>query len=721
MPHHTRRFIDPVSLRALAVLSLSACFVITAAVDASAQLRKRVYASGFNAPLAFVQDPSDRTVQYVVQQGGVIRTIRNGVVLAAPFLDLSGVVLAGGEQGLLGLAFPPDYATSGRFYVYYSAPSFGENTGCQQPNPMANHSTVARFKRSTANPLVADPTVHKEMVWSTGLPYIEHPFGNHNGGNMAFGPDGFLYIGTGDGGSGNDPCNNAQNPASLLGKILRIDVSVADGDAKGFRIPATNPFQPGNGLGARPEIWDFGLRNPWRWSFDDPAHGGTGALVIGDVGQNLFEEVDYEPAGNGGRNYGWSIKEGVHSHIPPSVDRPAGPQPLIDPIHEYDHSFGISITGGYVYRGLRLGAAYRGRYFFADFGSGRVWSLGLTIDVAGEAHVANIIEHTNELGFIGNISSFGVDADGELYIVDYSGRILTVDGPPLSRTRGDVDGDFRTDLVVWRPTDGVWYVAKSSTSFTTAMTAPSGSGAGDVPLMGDLDGDGQRDLVTWRPSTGAFGWVLSSTNYTRGGSTHWGGFGDVPLVGDLDGDGRGDLVVWRPSTGDWFWLKSSSNYTAGDTRRWGGSGDVPLLADFDGDGRDDITVFRPSTGDWFWLKSTANWFAGDTRRWGGQGDQPLLGDFDGDGKADITVFRPSTGQWFWVTSASGYRSGFVTTWGGQGDVPLLGDVDGDGKADIAVWRPPTGEWFWLMSTTGFTAGFVRAWGSGSVGDVPVVK
>ena len=691
-------------------LTLVGLLLIVSATNAAAQLNSRVYVTGFTAPVAFVQDPSDRTVQYVVQQAGLIRVIHNGIVQATPFLDLRGVVLAGGEQGLLGLAFPPDYGTSGRFYVYFSAPG--------DPN-FANHSTVARYKRSSANPLVADPTVHKEMVWSTGLPYIEHPFGNHNGGNMAFGPDGFLYIGTGDGGSADDPGNNAQNPASLLGKMLRIDVSVADGDAKGFRIPETNPFP----LGARPEIWDFGLRNPWRWSFDDPAHGGTGALVIGDVGQNLFEEVDYEPAGKGGRNYGWSIREGFHAHL----NKAAAFGPLIDPIHEYDHSFGVSITGGFVYRGLRLGAAFRGRYFFADFGSGRVWSLGLSIDPNGEAHVVNIIEHTSQLGGVGNVSSFGVDADGELYIVDYSGRILAIDGR-RSSVAGDVDGDFRTDLVVWRPTDGVWYASESSAGYTSTMTTPFGSrAAGDIPLMADLDGDGQRDFITWRSSTGVFAWVLSSTNYTSGGSKQWGQppLGDMPLLGDFDGDGRGDLVVWRAQTGEWFWLTSSSGYTSAFTTRFGGLGDQPLLGDFDGDGRADITVWRPSTGQWFWLTSSSGWTAGGVRTFGSGtvGDMPLLGDFDGDGRSDLVVWRAPSGQWFWLTSSSGWSAGGSRTFGSgsAGDIPLVGDFDGDGRADITVWRSPSGEWFWLTSSSGWSLGASRTFGSGTVGDMPMMK
>src|SRR5262245_14550132 len=213
---------------------------------ADAQLRKSTFVTGLTQPVAFVQDPSDSAVQYVVQQAGLIRVIRNGALQATPFLDLRSSISAGGERGLLGLAFPPNYATSGRSFVYFNDPN--------------GDIVVARFKRSASNALVADPASRFDLRWSTGLRVILHPdFGNHNGGNLQFGPDGYLYIGTGDGGGGNDPSNNAQNLGSLLGKMLRIDVvSVSEAQAAGFVVPPDNPFP---GIGA-PEIWDIGLRNP---------------------------------------------------------------------------------------------------------------------------------------------------------------------------------------------------------------------------------------------------------------------------------------------------------------------------------------------------------------------------------------------------------------------------------------------------------------------------
>jgi glucose/arabinose dehydrogenase len=399
-------------IRRVFVAFLAVAVVPTAA---AAQLRAIRYASGFSLPVAFVQDPSDAAVQYVVEQGGVIRVLKDGAVQGAPFLDLRGAVLSGGERGLLGLAFPKDYGTSSRFYVNFTRVPDG-------------HTVVARFKRS-ADPLVADPQSRFDLVWSTGNPYIVQPFANHNGGCIAFGPDGYLYIAMGDGGSGDDPLGLAQNPDELLGKMLRIDVNVADNHPQGFVVPAGNA-----GL-RRPEIWSLGWRNPWKFSFDDPARGGTGAMIVADVGQNRWEEIDYEPAGAGGRNYGWRNREATHDNVTTVPLYSAA----TEPIFEYDHVTGASISGGYVYRGTNIPPA-RGRYIFADFVFRRVWSLQLTIDATtGEATASGLVEHTAELGgsdYLGNISGFGVDAAGEIYLISYSGgailRIARVPSAPAN-------------------------------------------------------------------------------------------------------------------------------------------------------------------------------------------------------------------------------------------------------------------------------------------------
>ncbi len=384
-----------------------------AATPAAAQvsLRPRVHVSGLSSPVAFVPDPTNPAVQFVVEQGGRVRVVSNGELQASDFLDLRSAITSGGERGLLGMVFAPDYATSRRFYV-----NFTDQSG---------NTVIARFRCPSTTPLLADAASRFDLQWPSGQRFIAQPYANHNAGNLAFGPDGYLYVGLGDGGSGNDPDNRAQNPAELLGKMLRIDVSVADSETNGYVVPSTNPFLQSGPADVLPEIWAFGLRNPWRYSFDPPSLGGTGALIIGDVGQGQWEEVDYEPAGRGGRNYGWRVREGMHNNI---TSPGAAYEPLVDPIHEYGHSVGQSITGGFVYRGGALPSTYRGRYFFADYVQGRVWSLTVSIDPATrEATVLSVDEHTTELGgsaVLGNISSFGVDAGGELYIVNHTGGTI---------------------------------------------------------------------------------------------------------------------------------------------------------------------------------------------------------------------------------------------------------------------------------------------------------
>ena len=265
----------------------STLLCVLSGVPAHAQLRASVHASGFSLPVAFVQDPTDRRVQFVVQQGGRVRVVQSGTVLPTDFLNLTGSLVSGGEQGLLGMALAPDYATSGRFFVNFTNPN--------------GHTVVAQV------PAVEQPSCGRSRLAfrSPGLGgsqrFVAQPFANHNGGHLAFGPDGYLYIGLGRRRLGNDPGHRAQNPNELLGKMLRIDVNVSDSNDAGYVVPSDNPFVGGAPIAARPEIWAFGLRNPWRYSFDDPNRGGTGALLIGDVGQSAFEEIDFEPRARGGR------------------------------------------------------------------------------------------------------------------------------------------------------------------------------------------------------------------------------------------------------------------------------------------------------------------------------------------------------------------------------------------------------------------------------------
>jgi len=347
---------------------------------------------GLSSPLDLQTAPGDRTRLFVVEQGGRIRVVRNGALVAAPFLDLSARVSRGGEQGLLGLAFHPGYATNGRFYV-----NFTDGAG---------DTHVAEFRVSN-NPEVADPATERTLIFQT------QPFENHNGGALAFGPDGFLYVSLGDGGSGGDPFRNGQNLGSLLGKILRIDVN----GTQPYAIPSSNPFV-GNGS-ARPEVWAYGLRNPWRLSFDR----ANGDLYIGDVGQSRREEVDVGLSSRrGGENYGWNTTEGTLCFNPASGCSTAG---LTPPVIEYQtgSNGSCAVTGGYVYRGCRL-PGYQGTYFYGDYCAGFVRSFRLVNGQATEPR-----DWTSALsGDIGSISAFGTDLDGEVYIVDYGGAIFRI-GP----------------------------------------------------------------------------------------------------------------------------------------------------------------------------------------------------------------------------------------------------------------------------------------------------
>ncbi len=346
----------------------------------SGLLRLVPVAGGFDRPLfvAHAGDGSGRL--FVVEQGGKIRIVRDGKVLPAPFLDLSAHLdTSSGERGLLGLAFAPDFAISRRLFVAHTA-----KTG---KGPVVR---IARYHAPATNPDRADPASEQVVL------EMADPAGNHNGGMIAFGPDGMLWAGTGDGGSGGDPWDNARNPASLLGKMLRLDVGAA------------------TAAGAAPvEIWALGLRNPWRFSFDRL----TGEIWIGDVGQNAWEEIDVADTKRAGPlHFGWKTMEGRHCFDPRRGCDATG---LELPIHEYGHDAGCSVTGGYVYRGRAI-PALAGRYLFSDYCTGIVWALAR--DGVGRASVGTLLESKVQ------VSSFGEDEAGELYLCDHGGgRVLRLE------------------------------------------------------------------------------------------------------------------------------------------------------------------------------------------------------------------------------------------------------------------------------------------------------
>ncbi len=349
--------------------------------------------SGLSQPLAVVDAGDNSGRLYVVEKTGVIRVIEAGQLLATPFLDIHTRVRTNSEQGLLGLAFSPDFAASGEFYIYYT-----HSLGTLVPSPPGEDDeggdiVLARF-RATADRRIADPASEERILLRN------NPKPNHNGGNLLFGPDGYLYIGIGDGGGGGDPLNSGQRLDTLLGKILRIDVT----GQSGYTIPPDNPFVATGG--ALPEIYAFGLRNPWRFSFDLE----TGALWIGDVGQDRYEEVNYRPAaGAAGTNFGWRIREGLHCYNAGTCTA-AG---LTGPVWEYDHETGVSITGGFVSRSHY--PRMRGVYFYADFGTEKLWGL--------QWDGVQWVNHEFTGLPSGNWSSFGQGAGGELYLVDYGGTI----------------------------------------------------------------------------------------------------------------------------------------------------------------------------------------------------------------------------------------------------------------------------------------------------------
>ncbi len=373
------------------ILSALVAFACMATPVSAQKIQTELFASGFSRPVALTAPDGDLERVFVCEQyTGRIEIVKNGTVLSTAFLDLASIS-QGSEQGLLGLAFHPDYDQNGYFFVNYTNSS--------------GNTRVVRYKVSSTNPDVADANS------ATTILSVSQPFSNHNGGHIAFGPDGYLYIGLGDGGSGGDPYGNGQKGTTMLGKMLRIDVD----SGNPYAIPPTNPFVGNSSF--LDEIWAYGLRNPWRYSFDRQ----TGDLWIGDVGQNAWEEIDFQPASSaGGENYGWRCREGNHNY---NTSGCSGGYTA--PFYEYSQSSGTPrgwcVTGGVCYRGTDL-LGIQGTYFFADYSANWIWSFQR--DTSGS--LVDLQNRTTELDPPGNlsiryISSFGEDGKGEVYILDRSG------------------------------------------------------------------------------------------------------------------------------------------------------------------------------------------------------------------------------------------------------------------------------------------------------------
>jgi glucose/arabinose dehydrogenase len=370
----------PQTATAFAVGTNTATFNATASPPPSSALRLQLAASGLTSPVHLTAPPGDPRL-FVVEQRGRIKIVENGQTRATPFLDIISKVKITGEQGLLSVEFDPQYSTNGYFYVFYT--------------DLSGTNQVVRYKVS-ADPNVADAASAAPVL------SIPQPFGNHNGGLLLFGPDGMLYIGTGDGGGGGDPLGNGQKLSVKNGKLLRIDVR----NGLPYQVPADNPFV--SRAGAVPEIWAYGLRNPWRYSFDPP----SGLLFIADVGQNFLEEVDVVPAAQGGLNFGWNTMEGTSCYSTPNCDKTG----LVLPVVEYNHSEGCSVTGGHVYRGSQLPPDLVGTYFYSDFCGGWLKSFRMINGTVWDRWTWG----TPELGFV---TAIGKDGFGELYLLLSNGEI----------------------------------------------------------------------------------------------------------------------------------------------------------------------------------------------------------------------------------------------------------------------------------------------------------
>ncbi|MBI5965701.1 MAG: PQQ-dependent sugar dehydrogenase [Chloroflexi bacterium] len=501
-------------------------------------------ATGLASPVIITNAGDGSGRIFFVEQAGTIRILKNGTLLGTPFLDIHTIVKSGGEQGLLALAFHPSYSTNGLFFVAYTAPRAGDSTG--------SNLILERFSVSANNPDLANP--NSGVILLT----ISHPVNsNHNGGTLAFGADGYLYWSTGDGGSGGDPPNNAQQLNNLLGKLLRIDVN----SGSPYGIPTSNPFYSNPDPNVKKEIWAYGLRNPWRISFDKLTHD----LYIGDVGQSAREEVDFQPASSaGGENYGWRVMEGSICYDPASGCDQSG---KVLPVAEYNHTLGCSITGGNVYRGSNF-PSLSGFYFYGDFCSGRFFSLYNDATLGWTS--------TQLLDTAYTISTFGEDEQGELYLADYgAGKIYNIryqEAPIVIssvRAHSNPTGAANVNFTV---TFSQTVTGVDTGDFTLTTSGVSG------PAVSGLSGSGSVYTVTVNTGSGSGSIKLNVAD----NDSIVNGFG-TPLGGS--GAGNGNFTSGETYTitktwifGDvpdtyWSWSYIERLYNAGITA---GCSTIPL-------------------------------------------------------------------------------------------------------------------------------------------------
>ena len=567
-------------------------------------VRLEPIASGVGSITAVTHAGDERL--FVTLRDGRVVIVAGGSVRATPFLDLRGEVSQTGERGLLSTAFHPRYAENGLFFVYYSN--------------LSGDSVVARFRVGT-DPERADPTSARTLLT------IAQPFSNHQGGQLAFGPDGYLYIGLGDGGAANDPACRAQRDDTLLGKLLRLDVDANAGAPPFYGIPAGNPFRgPGN---PPDEIWASGLRNPWRFSFDRL----TGDLWIGDVGQGQREEIDFQPAGSsGGENYGWKVMEGTvcaSRDACPGSTPPCDSTAFTDPVLEYGHDRGCSVSGGYVHRGDV--PALRGAYVFGDFCAGTIWAA---FRQAGALVVRTVP------GTVSQLTTFGEDAAGRLYAATLDGRLLRLAATGAA-ARAETVG-------LYEPVPSRFHLKRANRAGGGAVVGRFGPRQrGWQPIAGDWDGDGTTTVGLYQPGASLF--RLDESRPPGGAAEIVAQLpaphsGVVAIAGDWDGDGRDGLGLYDPEAGV-FHLADEPAGGATTSLPFGppGAGLVPVVGDWNGDGRDDVGLYDP-VGSAFTLRGAGpgGIDLGVVFGRAGRGGLPVAGDWDGDGRDGIGVYDPPT-------------------------------------------------------------------------------
>ena len=584
-----------------------------------------VVTTGLSSPV-FVTSARDLTNRlFIVEQGGMIKVLQPGSSTPTVFLNISTIVLSGGERGLLGLAFHPQYSTNRRFFVYYTR----QTDGAIQ---------ISEFHTSTANPDVADTT---ELPILT----IPHPGqSNHNGGMMAFGPDNYLYLGTGDGGSANDPPNNAQNINALLGKILRIDINPPVGGPP-YLSPPSNPFV---GVAGADEIYAYGERNPWRFSFDRL----TGQLYLGDVGQGAREEIDIVTLGG---NYGWKIMEG--SICNPNINGGSCTPPTghIPPIAEYSHSGSrCSITGGYIYRGVRQSLP-TGSYVFADYCTGEIFLMQ-----TGLNNSQVLLDTTM------NISSLGEDEAGEIYVVGHGGSVHRIanPSPPPRHTVGS-----------FVSSEQVFYLRNSNTAGPADITLQYGP-VGAIPIVGDWDGNGTTTIGVYDPNTQTFYLRNSNTPGDADITIRYGPPGAVPIVGDWDGNGSTTIGVYVHSTTTFYLRNSNTAGFADLTIQYGPQGVTPIAGDWDGDGTTTIGVYDSGTAVFYLRNSNTPGFADLTLRYGPTGATPVVGDWDSNGTVTLGVFTPGDRTFYLRNTNNQGFADLTVQYGPSIQTPLAGNWDG---------------------------------------------